>query len=137
MRSTGSGRLAASSVACLDRRQIGQMLAFGPDTEIAHHVGLDVRGEDLAFGNALGDARAEIAGADIGDERCGVQMQRVQNVFRLLPGVPFGIVEFLRPLFRIIEVAMETFARSGMARVVAAMPMLRRWFGSGLRPSGA
>ena len=135
MRSTGSGRLVGVG-ARLHRREIGQMLALRPRAEITHHVGLDIGGKDFAFGNALGDAHAEIAGAgaDVGDKRRRLQMQRVQDLFRLLPGVAFRVVELFRPFFSVVEAPMETFAGSGVARMATHMLMLRWWLGRGLRP---
>jgi len=94
----------------LHRNEIGQMLALRPLGEIAHHVGLDIGGEDFSVGHAFGDPYAEISGAraDIGDPRRALQTKRIQNLLRLLPGVAFGVVELLRPLLGIVEAAMKS-----------------------------
>ena len=64
-------------------------------------------------------------------------MQRVQDLFRLLPGVAFRIVELLCPFFSVVEAPMKTFAGSGMARMATHMLMLRGRLGRGLHPCDA
>jgi hypothetical protein len=63
----------------------------------------------LPSGTRFCNPHAEIAGAraDIGDNRSALQMQGVQNLLRLLPGVAFRIIELFGPFLRIFESMME------------------------------
>src|SRR5580692_10170964 len=85
------------------------MLTSRSFAEVAHHVRLDIGGKYFAFRDALCNPHAEIAGArsDIGDKRSVLQMQDVQNLLRLLPGIAFRIIELLGPFLRIFESMME------------------------------
>ena len=57
----------------------------------------------MPSGTRFCNPHAEIAGArsDIGDKRSALQMQDVQNLLRLLPGVAFRIIELFGPFLRI------------------------------------
>ena len=95
--------------ACLHRHEIDQMLTSRSFTEIAHHVRLDIGGKYFAFRDALCNPHAEITGAraGIGDKRSALQMQDVQNLLRLLPGIAFRIIELFGPFLRIVESMIE------------------------------
>ena len=85
------------------------MLTLRSLAKVTHHARLYIGGEYFAFGNALGNPHAEISGAraDIGDARSGLQMQGVQNLFRLLPGVAFRVIELFGPPICILEFMMK------------------------------
>src|SRR5208337_4133306 len=85
------------------------MLALRTLAEVAHHVRLHVGRKYFAFGNVLGDPHAEISGAraEVCNLHSGFQMQGAYDLLGLLPRVTFGIVEFFRPLLRIVKSAME------------------------------
>jgi len=53
----------------------------------------------------MGCGRA--ARSDIGDTRSALQMQDVQNLLRLLPGIAFRVIELLCPFLSIFESMME------------------------------
>jgi hypothetical protein len=69
---------------------------------------------------------AEIPGAraNIGDKRSALQMQSVQNLLRLLPGVAFRIIELFGPFLGIFESMME-----GPVRWTARTRVLHGRFG--------
>ncbi len=119
----------------LHGHEIGQMLAFGPLTEIAHHVLLDIGGEDFAFRHALGNPGGEIAGAgtDVGDDHGRRQLQRLHGLLGLLPRIALGIVEFLGPFFGIVEAAMEGAVRWARVTGMIHMMVLSGHFWSCLR----
>jgi hypothetical protein len=95
--------------ACLHRHEVDQMLTSRSFAEVAHHIRLDIGGKYFAFRDALCNPHAEIPGAraDIGDKRTALQMQGVQNLLRLLPGVAFRIIELFGPFLRIFESMIE------------------------------
>jgi hypothetical protein len=76
------------------------MLKSRSFAKVAHHVRFDIGSKYFSFGDALCNPHAEIAGsrADIGDKRSALQMQRVQNLLRLLPGVAFRTIELYGPM---------------------------------------
>ena len=77
------------------------MLTLRSLAKVTHHARLYIGGEYFVFGNALGNPHAEISGAraDIGDARSGLQIQGVQNLFRLLPASRSGLSNSLAHLF--------------------------------------
>src|ERR1700724_3140898 len=85
------------------------MLTSRSFAEITHHVPFDIGGKYFAFRNALCNPHAEIPGAraDIGDKRSALQMQSVQNLLSLLPGVALRIIELFGPFLRIFEPMTE------------------------------
>jgi len=106
------------------------MLTSRSFAEVAHHIRLDIGGKYFAFRDALCNPHAEIPGAraDIGDKRSALQMQGVQNLLRLLPGIAFRIIELLGPFLRIFESMME--GAIGWAVHLMARPrVLRGHFG--------
>ena len=119
--------------AGLHRHEVAQMLSSRPLTKVTHHVRLDIGGEYFAFGNALGDPDAEISGtrADVGDAGSTFQMQGIHNLFGLLPGVTFRVVELFGPLIRIIEFTMERtvgWTTDLMAKMTAHILVSHRLF---------
>ena len=76
-----------------------QVLAMRPLAEVLQHLGLDIDGEHPSFRHPLGEAHAEIsgAGAEIGDDSRGRELQRVQHLVGLLPGITVRIIELLWP----------------------------------------
>ena len=75
---------------------------------MAHHVGLDVDGVDLGLGQHVREAHAEVAGAgaDVGDDRVGLERERLDHLVRLLPFVAFRVVEDARPALGVVEVVL-------------------------------
>src|SRR4029079_14341575 len=104
-----------------------QMLELRAFAQRAHHVGLDIDREQLAVGYAGRDTHGEVAraGAEIGDTAPGLQLQRIEDLIGLLPGIASGIVELFGPMLCILKRAVVTSVRA-LQVVLATGVLLRR-----------